>query len=81
MHSKLMRFNVLNLHNNICSMISSKITGTGTFIPSVVKQNTDFLQHEFLNNDGSAFDAENTEIIKKFKDITCLLYTSPSPRD
>ena len=70
MHSKLMRFNLLNLQNNIFGMISSKITGTGTFIPSNIKENVDFLQHEFLNNDGSAFAAENTEIIKKFKDIT-----------
>jgi 3-oxoacyl-[acyl-carrier-protein] synthase-3 len=51
-------------------MISSKISGTGTFIPSIKKENTDFLQHEFLNNDGSVFAAENDIIIDKFKGIT-----------
>lgn len=51
-------------------MISSKITGTGTFIPSLKKENNDFLQHHFLNNDGSVFAAENDVIIEKFKAIT-----------
>jgi 3-oxoacyl-[acyl-carrier-protein] synthase-3 len=51
-------------------MISSKITGTGTYIPSNKIANTDFLQHEFLNADGSTFAAENNVIVEKFKDIT-----------
>jgi 3-oxoacyl-[acyl-carrier-protein] synthase-3 len=51
-------------------MISSKITGTGTFIPSLKKENTDFLKDEFLNSDGSTFDSENDVIIEKFKAIT-----------
>ncbi|WP_397447269.1 3-oxoacyl-ACP synthase III family protein [Polaribacter sp. R77954] len=51
-------------------MISSKITGTGTFIPSQKIENTDFLNHEFLNADGSIFSAENDVIVEKFKGIT-----------
>ncbi len=51
-------------------MIASKITGTGTFIPSLRKENADFLEDEFLNNDGSSFSANNTVIIEKFKAIT-----------
>jgi 3-oxoacyl-[acyl-carrier-protein] synthase-3 len=51
-------------------MISSKITGTGTFIPSLKKGNTDFLNDKFLNSDGSALAAENDVIIEKFKAIT-----------
>ena len=51
-------------------MISSKITGTGTFIPSLKKNNAAFLGEEFLNADGSTFSSENETIIEKFKAIT-----------
>ncbi|WP_439132951.1 3-oxoacyl-ACP synthase III family protein [Polaribacter sp.] len=51
-------------------MISSKITGTGTFIPSQKIENSDFLNHDFLNADGSTFSAENNVIVEKFKGIT-----------
>jgi len=51
-------------------MISSKITGTGTFIPSIIKKNEDFLNETFLNEDGSSFDSDNDIIIEKFKAIT-----------
>ncbi len=51
-------------------MISSKITGTGTFIPSIKKENSDFLNDEFLNDDGSAFASDNAVIVEKFKAIT-----------
>ncbi|MDX6747688.1 3-oxoacyl-ACP synthase III family protein [Polaribacter sp. PL03] len=51
-------------------MISSKITGTGSFIPSIKKENKDFLSTHFLNEDGSGFSSENDVIISKFKDIT-----------
>lgn len=47
-----------------------KITGTGSYIPNVVVKNTDFNQHQFLNEDGSAFKQANDIIIKKFKAIT-----------
>ncbi|WP_111709455.1 3-oxoacyl-ACP synthase III family protein [Lutibacter citreus] len=48
----------------------SVITGTGSYIPNVVKKNSDFLNHEFLNEDGTPFDQENEVIIEKFKSIT-----------
>ncbi|ARV15094.1 3-oxoacyl-ACP synthase III family protein [Polaribacter sp. SA4-12] len=51
-------------------MISSKITGTGTFIPSIIKENKDFLDKDFLNEDGTSFSTDNDEIIEKFKAIT-----------
>ncbi|MFT6192348.1 3-oxoacyl-ACP synthase III family protein [Polaribacter sp.] len=51
-------------------MISSKITGTGTFIPSLIKDNAAFLEEEFLNSDGSIFSSTNDVIIEKFKAIT-----------
>ena len=51
-------------------MNSSRITGTGTFIPSLKKENADFLEDEFLNNDGSTFSSDNDLIIEKFKAIT-----------
>ena len=51
-------------------MISSKITGTGSFIPSIKKENSAFLETHFLNEDGTDFSSENSSIIDKFKDIT-----------
>ncbi|TXD51285.1 MULTISPECIES: 3-oxoacyl-ACP synthase III family protein [unclassified Polaribacter] len=51
-------------------MISSKITGTGTFIPSLKKENAAFLEEEFLNADGSAIASNNEVIIEKFRAIT-----------
>ncbi|UJH66520.1 3-oxoacyl-ACP synthase III family protein [Allomuricauda sp. SCSIO 65647] len=46
------------------------ITGTGSYIPSVVTENDHFLKHNFLSSDGSSFDHDNTVIIEKFKSIT-----------
>ena len=51
-------------------MISSKIIGTGSFIPSLIKENSDFTSATFLNEDGSNFNASNEVIIEKFKAIT-----------
>ncbi|NVJ89244.1 MAG: 3-oxoacyl-ACP synthase III family protein [Flavobacteriaceae bacterium] len=51
-------------------MISAKITGTGTFIPTIKKENEAFLEANFFNNDGSLFDSGNEVIIEKFKAIT-----------
>ncbi|CDF78242.1 3-oxoacyl-[acyl-carrier-protein] synthase [Formosa agariphila KMM 3901] len=47
-----------------------KITGTGSYIPSIVQENDKFLNHSFLNNDGTPFENDNTVIIDKFKSIT-----------
>ena len=51
-------------------MISSKITGTGAYIPSVKKDNSAFANEHFLNEDGSPFTSGNDLIIEKFKAIT-----------
>lgn len=47
-----------------------KITGTGSYIPSVVEKNEDFHHHQFLNADGSTINSSNDVIIEKFKAIT-----------
>ena len=44
--------------------------GVGSYIPEKVVKNEDFLQHQFMNEDGTAFDAPNEEIIRKFEKIT-----------
>ena len=46
------------------------ITGSGSYIPSVVTKNEDFLQHDFFTLDGKAIDYENTVVIEKFQAIT-----------
>ncbi|WP_298953778.1 3-oxoacyl-ACP synthase III family protein [uncultured Nonlabens sp.] len=48
----------------------AKITGVGSHIPDVVRKNEEFMNHEFLNNDGSSFGSDNSTIIKKFVAIT-----------
>ena len=50
--------------------MSIKITGTGSYIPLLTKKNSDFLNTNFLNADGTAFKVSNEVIIKKFKSIT-----------
>lgn len=47
-----------------------KIIGTGSYIPAIRVKNTDFDQHVFLNEDGSAFGYSNETVISKFKGIT-----------
>lgn len=50
--------------------MTSKITGTGSYIPQSVEANKNFGQHEFLNIDGSVFEEDTQTIIEKFKAIT-----------
>jgi 3-oxoacyl-[acyl-carrier-protein] synthase-3 len=50
--------------------INTVITGTGSYIPSIVKKNSDFLNNTFLNEDGSPFAYDSKTIIEKFKAIT-----------
>lgn len=50
--------------------MQSVITGTGAYIPEIKKENAEFINNEFLNNDGTPFDASNDVIIEKFKSIT-----------
>ncbi|QXP74525.1 3-oxoacyl-ACP synthase III family protein [Tenacibaculum sp. AHE15PA] len=51
-------------------MASAVITGTGSYIPSIKKENSQFLESSFLNADGTSFNSTNTIIIEKFKSIT-----------
>ncbi|MBL6646617.1 MAG: ketoacyl-ACP synthase III [Flavobacteriaceae bacterium] len=47
-----------------------KIIGTGSYIPEQITTNEDFLHHNFVNSDGSAFEVKNDVIIEKFTSIT-----------
>ncbi|MCA0960074.1 ketoacyl-ACP synthase III [Muricauda ruestringensis] len=46
------------------------ISGTGSYIPSIITTNEAFLEHAFLETDGSKFEQPNTVIVEKFKAIT-----------
>ena len=47
-----------------------KITGSGSYIPNQIVSNKDFAQHQFLNDDGTAFPYSNEVVAKKFQEIT-----------
>lgn len=47
-----------------------KITGSGSYIPTIRVTNSDFAQHNFLNEDGTAFNMTNEVIAEKFVEIT-----------
>ncbi|WP_396147602.1 3-oxoacyl-ACP synthase III family protein [Flavobacterium sp.] len=47
-----------------------KITGSGSYIPTVTIKNKDFSNHVFLNEDGSNFALSNDVITEKFYGIT-----------
>lgn len=49
---------------------SAAITGTGSYIPSRKVPNSAFMDHTFLDTDGTPFDRSNKEIIQKFEAIT-----------
>lgn len=51
-------------------MVSCIITGIGSYIPKIKKENHEFLDSHFLNPDGTDFNAPNDKIIEKFKEIT-----------
>lgn len=50
--------------------MSNAITGTGSFLPSIVVENANFDRHQFLNSNGSPINSDNNVIIEKFKSIT-----------
>lgn len=47
-----------------------KITGVGSYIPEIVKKNSDFLESDFYNENRTAYAQNNDIIIEKFKAIT-----------
>ena len=52
--------------------IYSLITGTGSYVPSKVVKNDDFLNYDFLESTGEKIDKENREIVDKFEEITTI---------
>ena len=50
--------------------IWSVITGSGSYVPSVVVNNSEFLDHQFYDANGKRFDKSMSETIEKFKQIT-----------
>jgi 3-oxoacyl-[acyl-carrier-protein] synthase III len=51
-------------------MLRTIITGTGSYIPPVVKKNSEFASGKFYTDDNLAFKAGMPEIIEKFRKIT-----------
>ncbi|WP_025744000.1 3-oxoacyl-ACP synthase III family protein [Aquimarina pacifica] len=48
----------------------TKITGTGSYIPSQIERNEDFANHQFFNDNGTPIESDIHSIIDKFKKIT-----------
>jgi 3-oxoacyl-[acyl-carrier-protein] synthase III len=48
----------------------TRISGTGSYIPTLKVTNADFSNHRFFNADGSKFAIANSEIIERFEAIT-----------
>jgi 3-oxoacyl-[acyl-carrier-protein] synthase III len=53
-------------------MPNSIITSTGSYIPTLNIDNEYFLGHEFYGADGKKNIKSNTDIIRKFREITCI---------
>jgi 3-oxoacyl-[acyl-carrier-protein] synthase-3 len=51
-------------------MYRTVIIGTGCYIPTSIKTNTDFAMHTFYGEDYKSIDLPGTEITQKFQDIT-----------
>jgi 3-oxoacyl-[acyl-carrier-protein] synthase III len=54
------------MEHSICTVIS----GTGSYIPDRIVPNSDFLNHTFLEKNGTPFEKSNEETIEKFREIT-----------
>ena len=48
----------------------SVITGTGSYIPTILIDNKHFLNNEFFNPEGGRIEKTNQSIIEKFREIT-----------
>ena len=46
------------------------ITGTGSFIPQIIKTNSDFVHQDFYGEDHERIKVPQNEIVEKFRDIT-----------
>ena len=47
-----------------------KITGTGSYSPEIIQDNSKFLDRNFFDNEGNRIETKNEEIIEKFQKIT-----------
>jgi 3-oxoacyl-[acyl-carrier-protein] synthase-3 len=50
--------------------VRTVITGTGCYIPPVIKTNQDFIEQNFYAEDAQPIVAPTAEIVNKFQDIT-----------
>ena len=50
--------------------LNAVITGTGSYIPPVIKTNADFTIHNFYAEDNVKIEADPQEVVKKFEQIT-----------
>ncbi len=50
--------------------VNAVITGTGSYIPPVIKTNADFTVHNFYAEDNVKIEADPQEVVKKFEQIT-----------
>ena len=57
------------------------ITGTGSYLPQKITKNTDFLNHNFLEKDGTAIANANETIIEKFTSITGIIERRYAKKD
>lgn len=62
-------------------MFRSVITGTGAYIPPVIKSNESFSQHTFYAENNKPLDTEPQEVVKKFGDITGIGERRYAPND
>jgi 3-oxoacyl-[acyl-carrier-protein] synthase III len=53
-------------------MTHSIITGTGSYIPERIVDNSHFLENEFYSINQNKIEKANSEIIEKFHEITCI---------
>ena len=53
-------------------MPNAIITGTGSYIPTIKVDNSQFLRNEFYSEEGKRIPKSNEEIIRKFNEITCI---------
>ena len=53
-------------------MINSIITGTGSYIPAVTVPNSQFIDNEFYDANGTKIPKTNEDIVNKLQEITCI---------
>jgi len=53
--------------------VKAVITGTGSYIPPIVKPNQDFTLYNFYSEDNVRIETDPHEVVKKFQDITGII--------